>query len=173
MTKKEVTTLLKFGSSHLAYIEGFTIGITKFQVFLALKPILKGRLYWYALRNGYDMCDNLYFYKEDVKLAFSCKEPEREHLMSLRERRYLENLPEQITIYRGMTEEELEMESFGCSWTLKKEIAEFFATSYQRNYATMDLTKVVHEKIINKSEVIAFFDEREEFEIIYIDQNHK
>jgi hypothetical protein len=96
-----------------------------------------------------------------------CKELEREYLMSLSERRFLEKLPEKITIYRGMTENELNQKSFGCSWTLKKEVAEFFVNNYQRNYATRHLKKVVHELNINKSEVIAFFNERKEFEIIF------
>jgi hypothetical protein len=171
MRKKEVTTLLNWGNSHTYYIEEAVTGVTKFQVFLAIKPLLKGKLYWYALRNGYDCSDNLFHYRKDIKLAFTCKEPEREYLMNLKERRFLENLPERITIYRGMTENELKQKSFGCSWTLKKEVAEFFANTYQRNYATNYLEKVVYELTINKSEVIAFFNQREEFEIIYIKDN--
>ena len=56
----------------------------------------------------------------------------------------------------------------GVSWTLRYETAEYFAETYIRNFATNHLTKVVHELVVNKSEVIAFFNERNEFEIIYI-----
>jgi hypothetical protein len=123
------------------------------------------------LRDAYELSDNLFQYKVDVKLAFARNELKKEYLMSLSERRFLENLPEQITIYRGMTENELKQKTFGCSWTLKKEVAEFFATTYERNYATNHLKKVVHEITIDKSEVIAFFNVRKEFEIIYIKGN--
>jgi hypothetical protein len=168
MTKKEVDEVLKWGSSHLFPIQGYPLGVTKFQVFLAIHRILKGKLYWYALRNSYDLSDNLYQYRHDVLLAFSSNEPQREFLMSKKERDFWQSLPERITIYRGMTLEEQKQKSFGISWTLKKEIAEFFANDYQRNYSTRHKKKVVHQIEINKNEVIAFFNERTEFEIIYL-----
>ena len=171
MKKKEVTTLLSWGNSHTLYIEGAATGVTKLQVFLAIKPLLTGKLYWYALRHSYDCSDNLFHYKVDLKFAFTYKEPEREYLMNLSERRFLENLPQRITIYRGMTENELKQKSFGYSWSLKKEVAEFFANTYQRNFATNRFKKVVHEITIDKNEVIAFFNDRKEFEIIYIKDN--
>ncbi len=172
MTKKEVNTLIGFGNSHLCHIEGLPIGVSKWQVFMALKPILEGKLYWHALRNAFDKSDNLFYYRYDVKHAFLQNIPGQEYLMSKKERDYLAALPDQITIYRGMTIEELSQKSFGNSWTLKREVAEFFANDYLRNYATNHLEKVVHELIINKSEVIAFFNERKEFEIIYINDKN-
>lgn len=141
---------------------------TRFQTFIKLMPKLKGKSYWYALRNSYDMSDNLFEYSGIVKGCFLKNEPQREYLMLPDEMEYFKTLPEQITIYRGMTEKELKQKSFGCSWTLKKEVAEFFAYTYQRNFATKNLKKVVHEMIINKSEVIGFFNGRNEFEIIFI-----
>jgi hypothetical protein len=168
MKKKEVKEVLKWGSSHIFPIQGCPLGVTKFQVFLAIYRILKDKLYWYALRNSYDGSDNLFHYRHDIAIAFSSKEPNRQFLMQKKERDFLESLPEQITIYRGMTEDELRQKDFGVSWTLKKEVAEFFANTYQRNYATKHLKKVVHEITISKSEVIAFFNQRTEFEIIYL-----
>jgi hypothetical protein len=171
MTRKEIDTVLQFGNSHLSLIEGLPIGISKWQVFLSIKPLLKGKKYWYALSSAYGMSDNLFHYRTDVRLAFSNNEPQREYLMSNTERTYLNRLPEKITIYRAMTENELKGKSFGVSWTLKKEVAEFFAKEYQRNYSTKHLKKVVHQMTIGKSEVIAFFNSRQEFEIIYIKES--
>jgi hypothetical protein len=148
----------------------FGVGVgsfNRFQTFIKLMPELNGKSYWYALRNSYDMSDNLFEYSGIVKGCFLKSEPQREYLMLPDEMEYLKTLPEQITIYRGMTENELKQKSFGCSWTLKKEVAEFFANTYQRNFATSHLKKVVHEITIDKSEVIAFFNNRNEFEIIY------
>ena len=140
----------------------------RFETFIKLIPKLNGKSYWYALRHSYVGTDNLFRYSGIIKFCFLKNEPQREYLMLHDEREYLKTLPEQITIYRGMTEDELKQKSFGLSWTLKKEVADFFANDYQRNFATKHLKKVVHEMTINKSEVIAFFNCREEFEIIYI-----
>ena len=152
----------------------FGIGVdsfNRFQTFIKLMPKLKGKNYWYALRNSYDTSDNLFKYSRIVKGCFLKDEPQRENLMLPDEIEYLKNLPEQITIYRGMTENELKQKHFGCSWTIKKEVADFFANTYQRNFATKNLKSIVHELTIYKNEVIAFFNDRNEFEIIYIKDN--
>ena len=167
MTKKEVDKILSFGQSHSIPIEGYPIGVTRFQAFLAIREVLKGKLYWYALREAYASSDNLYDYRFDVKLAFQSQENQKEFLMTKRERIFLQHLPDQITIYRGMTVNELIEKTVGFSWTLKKEIAEFFAYEYTRNFRTNNLEKTVHEMTINKSEVMGFFNGREEFEIVY------
>jgi hypothetical protein len=59
MTKKEIDTLLSWGSSHIIPIPVLPMDVLTLQVFLAIKPLLKGKLYWYALRNVYDMSDNM------------------------------------------------------------------------------------------------------------------
>jgi hypothetical protein len=63
ITKKEIQDLLIYGSSHLEPIDGLPLGVTIFQVFLSLKPILKGKLYWETLHEAYTMSDNLYNYR--------------------------------------------------------------------------------------------------------------
>ena len=172
MTKKEVTTVLMYGSSHLIPLPGWPNGITKFQAFLAIKPLLKNRLYWYALQLAYTASDNLFDYKADVFKAFSADHTERDHLMNARERNYLNRLPDEITIYRGMTKSELDSGNFGISWTLNRERAEFFAKTYARNYATDKYEKVVHALTIKKQDVIAYFAGRKEFEIIYLNKGY-
>jgi hypothetical protein len=132
--------------------------------------LLKGKLYWYALRNAYEMSDNLFSYRYDLKKAYQSSEPERGYLMTKKERDYLISLPEQLTIYRGMTYQEYNSRDFGISWTLKKKTAEFFAFKYSRNHATNHSKGFVHEIVIYRSEVIAFLNGRKEFEIIYIHQ---
>jgi hypothetical protein len=135
---------------------------------LAIQNVLKGKLYWHALRNAYTGSDDLFHYRVDVTNAFLSKEPERDFLMNKSERDYLTNLPEQITVYRAMTVNELEGGRFGCSWTLRREVAKFFAEKYQRNYSTKHLETSIHEMSMSKNEVIAFFNGRKEFEVIYI-----
>lgn len=161
MTEEEIDNkLLGFGVN----------SFNRFETFINLIPQLSGKSYWYALRNSYENSDNLYKYRKMVKNCFLKNEPQKEYLMSPEENEYLNSLPEQITIYRGMTEKELRSKDFGCSWSLKKERAEFFAYTYLRNFDTRHLSKTVHEMTINKSDVVAFFNERDEFEIIYINK---
>jgi hypothetical protein len=162
MTKKQIDSIL-FGIEVNSW--------NRFKTFTTYIPILKGKNYWYALRNSYEMSDNLYELSGLVKASFLKDEPFREYLMNTKERNYLKGLPETMKIFRGMTEKELKSKSFGISWTLKKEVAEFFINEYQRNYSTNNLKKVVHEIIINKNQILAFLNDRKEFEIIYIHEN--
>jgi hypothetical protein len=171
-SKKEVNSFL------------YGVGVnsfTRFAVFLSAEPYLKGKLYWYGLGSAYSDTDNPFRYKDLIRSAFLKDEPYREHLMSKKERDYFNNLPEVVTIYRGMTVIELQEKNFGISWTLKKEVAEFFAYKYMRNIDTRNMKKVVHELSVKKTDLIAFFNPRTynrltgkndfnigEFEVIYI-----
>ena len=168
ITKKEIQELLIFGSSHLESIDGLPIGVTIFQVFLSLKPILKGKLYWETLREAYTMSDNLFNYRFDLRAAFMSEEENRDSLMSKKEQMVLNTLPEKIKIYRGVTTDEIDSKSFGLSWSLKREVAEFFAFKYRRNYDTSSSLKTVIEIEVDKNEIIAYFQDREEEEIIYL-----
>ena len=145
----------------------------RFPMFLriSMEMDLRGELYWYALRYSYYCSDNLYQFRKAVKLAFASKEPQPEKLMSKRELNYLNKLPDTFTIYRGMTVDEFNSEDFGVSWTLKKSVAKFFSDEYIRNFDTKNCQKMVHQLTVNKSDVICYFDEREEYEIIYIHNN--
>jgi hypothetical protein len=152
---------------------GFGVdSFNRFETFLKIKSQLKGENYWYALRSSYQMSDNLFRFSNIIKNCFLSDEPKKDLLMDFEEYEYINNLPNQITIYRGMSELELKQESFGCSWSLKKSQAIFFANEYNRNFDTRHLKKVVHEITIDKSKVMAFFNSREEFEIIYFKENY-
>jgi hypothetical protein len=140
----------------------------RFPKFLTMSKELKGELYWYTLRKCYFSSDNLYQYRKEIKESFSCDEPDRNKLMSKRELNYLQSLPEEITIYRGMTIKEFESGEFGVSWTLKREKGEFFMKTYGRNFDTNHISKMVHELTINKDDIISYYGERKEFEVIYI-----
>lgn len=129
---------------------------------------LDGENYWYGLRQSYDCSDNLYEYRKEVKECFCRDEPSREKLMTKREQNYLNGLPDTITIYRGMTVDEFRSGDFGISWSLKKKVGKFFCEKYLRNFSTNHLPKMVHQLTVKKSEVICYFGQRKEFEIIYV-----
>lgn len=140
----------------------------RFQTFLKIKDELNDKDYWRILAYVYTCSDNLYYLKEEVKEAFLEDRSEREYLMNKNELKVYNSLPENIIIYRGMTSMELECRDFGVSWTLSKERAEFFAFKYGRNYATENKPKVVHQLEVKKVEILAYFNERNEQEVIYI-----
>jgi hypothetical protein len=154
----------------------FGLGINsynRFDAFLNIATKLKGRIYWYALRLSYCSSDNLYRLKENIKEAFNKNEPERASIMNFKERKFIDKMPDQCTIYRGMTTEEYNNCDYGISWSLKKEIAEFYAYTYLRNHSTAKSKMEVHSITINKQDIIALFIDREEFEIIYISNGNK
>ena len=140
----------------------------RFQTFLKIKDELNDKDYWRTLADAYTGSDNLYHLKEEVKEAFLEDRSQRECLMNKKELKVYNSLPKNITIYRGMTIEELESDDFGVSWTLSKERAEFFATTYGRNFSTEGVPKVVHQLEVLKVEILAYFNERKEQEVVYI-----
>ena len=140
----------------------------RFETFLKIKDQLNDKDYWRTLADVYTGSDNLYHLKEEVKETFLEDRSHREFLMTEKELKIYNSLPENITIYRGMTVEELESGDFNVSWTLSKKCAEFFAFKYGRNFSTEGIPKVVHQLEVLKVEILAYFHERNEQEVIYI-----
>lgn len=143
----------------------------RFDAFLSIRDKLQGKLYWYALRAAYQDSDNL-FGNPSVKTAFTENEASREYLMNTRERKYLSALPDQLTIFRGMTIAEFESGNWGISWTLRERVAKNIIQSV-RNFETNHLPKTIHQISIAKDSVIAYFSGRKEYEIIYIKSQPK
>jgi len=79
-------------------------------------------------------------------------------LMDYDELNYFNNLPEKIVIYRGGVSKR------GISWTLNKDIAEWFANRFR----AINKGGQLFEKKVYKNDCIAYFNDREEEEIIYI-----
>jgi hypothetical protein len=140
----------------------------RFEGFIEIASKLQGGLYWHALRTAYTDTDNLYYYKDLIKIAFQREEPNRSELMNPNELEFYNSLPEEVEIYRGLTIAEQNSKNFGVSWTLKKEVAEFFAYKYLRNFSTEAEAKTVQHLIVNKKNIIAYFNGRDEHEVIYI-----
>ena len=139
----------------------------RFKTFLIVAQKLPPQLYWWGLRCAYELSDNLYKYREEVKTCFNSDLPNREELMTQKEKETLKSLPAIVTIYRGMTIKEMNTGSYGVSWSLKKDIAKFF-TTYFRNCDVKNEPKVIKELTIPKEKIIAYFNERDEEEVIYL-----
>jgi hypothetical protein len=121
--------------------------------------------YWRELAYAYIMQNYKKIPYKTYYELFTSKRAFREKLMSEEEKQLLAQLPETLTIYRGGSLAEHKSKKYGISWSLDKKIAEQFAdVKGIRDKKEM----IVIEKQINKADVIAYFKERQEEEIIYI-----
>ena len=89
------------------------------------------------------------------------KESDKNFLMNKKELQIYNNLPETITIYRGVGDSNFKN---GISWTLDKDKAIWFSNRF--NYED----RHVYKATIHKEDILAYIDERNEKEII-IDTN--
>ncbi len=145
-----------------------TDSYNRFEIFLNHCKFFIDWEYWYGLRLAYTCSDNLFQYKGLVRAAFVAKVKDRKYLMTESERVFLKGLPQKVTIYRAMTVKESKSNQFGVSWTLSKDVADFYKEKYIRNHATKNEPKTIIEKVVTKKNIIAYFNGREEQEIIYL-----
>lgn len=80
------------------------------------------------------------------------------HLMSESEKRIFDELPAVLTIYRGVTPYNSDNVK-ALSWTLDKDVAEWFSKRF-------DEEGIVYKANIHKNHVLAYFNGRNESEII-------
>lgn len=90
---------------------------------------------------------------ETLKMLRKCNQ---KYLMGQENYEVYENLPDTFVVYRGLQENAQED---GLSWTLSKDVAEWFASRFENDGEII-------EKVIHKSEVIAYFNDRDEEEIV-------
>ena len=85
------------------------------------------------------------------------QEADKSYLMSKREQKKFNELPDKVTIYRGVNNPEYQ---YGCSWTLDKRIAIWFANRYESK------ERNVYECTVDKKDIICYFEIRNEKEVI-------
>jgi len=140
----------------------------RFDSFIENIPTLTHAEYWYCLREAYQDSDNTYYYRHYLRALFSAQKPYRNNLMKKREIDFIKNLPAKLKIFRGMTVDEADSKKYGVSWSLDPSKALFFKDKYGRNYATKDKEKTIIDLDIDKQDVIAYWSDRDEKEIIYV-----
>ena len=90
------------------------------------------------------------------KVLTMIKNADKEHFMDKKELKIYNNLPDELTIYRGCrTKGGVK----ACSWTLDKKQAEWFANRYNKS-------GYVFKAKIKKQDVIAYKSDRSEKEIV-------
>lgn len=87
------------------------------------------------------------------------KKADKSYLMSKREQKIFSELPEQVAIYRGVSDPQY---IYGFSWTLYKKVAFWYADNYENN------NSCVYECVIDRKDILCYFDARNEAEVLII-----
>ena len=157
----------KDGIADFLYLNSGSTG--RMKLFLDIKKhLINPEVYWLGLACAYVGGDNHFKYNNEIRKCFTSNKPNKESLMDDEERKYLDNLPNKVKVYRAMSIDEYNTKEYGISWTTKRSVALFFRDKYFRNFDTVGKKKVIKEMWIDKKDIIAFFNSRNEFEIIYI-----
>jgi len=138
-----------------------------FRIVDELKDEIKDKDYWMLIGFCYTVSDFCYNDYETLKKYLNTNRVNKEHIMNEEDRSFLNSLPDQIKVFRGCSKKEIKNGVFRFSWTLDREIAYFFAYKYRRN-SNIDCDIV--EQIIDKKDVLAYFNDRNEQEILLVPQ---
>lgn len=84
------------------------------------------------------------------------KKANKEFLMEAKELKYLNRLPDEIIVYRGVKDNKY---AKSLSWTMKKSVAKWFVERF-------DADGEVYKAKIQKKDVLAYFNGRNESEIV-------
>jgi hypothetical protein len=157
--KKELTleNILVFASSG-----------TVLDDFMSLRKYMSDKEYWESLGSSY--VENDYNPKslKTLQKLFSSSRNFKEDLMDEDEKIYFSALPEKVKIYRGMSLEESKSKEYKISWTLDKSVADIFV---QRNSLLYKPKVFIVENLeVNKSDLLCYFNGRNEHEVIYLSQ---
>ena len=122
---------------------------------------LSDKDYGIYLRNAWTMEENP---NQDVNVSRRraiqlFKKAKKKHLMNEEEYKYYDALPEKLTVWRGVSPGR---ERLGLSWTDDRETAEWFRKRFERDGKKGYLL----EAEIGKAEVLAYFNGRNENEIV-------
>jgi len=115
--------------------------------------LLSDAQYWRLLGTVYAIQKHTIHHRELFNELFRSERREREHLMNEDERRIFERLPDEITVYRGYSDDEYEQ---GIAWTLQKERAIWYAHS-DRSKDPNEIPRVIYGKV-RKQDVWAYLE---------------
>ena len=128
----------------------------RLDAFIKIAKDMPDHKYWSLLASVWTDTENAWQNLEEWRALFSADRPAKGHLMNEDEHFTLENLPETVEIYRGC---EPAVNEDGLSWTLDPEKAKFFADRFGKPGKVL-------QKTVNKAEIVALFQGRNEAEVI-------
>ena len=133
--------------------------------FLNLK--ISNKDYWELLGSIWTDTENSWQELDLWKIFFSSDRPCSKYLMDKDERKAFKNLPDKITIYRGYVPNK---NKYGLSYTLDEKTANWFSNRYNNHLVSKSKSTTkngnVIKRVVNKSDVLAYFNGRNEEEIL-------
>ena len=121
---------------------------------------LRGREYWEMVSQVWSDSENIWQHRRAWRQVWLSKEPERDAVMDTTEREHLASLPDDLTIYRGVS---LRSAMHGLSWTLDREKAQWFANRW---LCFKRRRPILLQTVVRKTDVVAYFAGRKEQEIV-------
>jgi hypothetical protein len=128
--------------------------------FMEIADCLSNKNFWVLLADVWTDSENIWEDLEDWRVLWNTEQPGKHFAMDAKERRAFKQLPNEITIYRGISEGHT---TKGMSWTLDRGKAIWFAKRYEGWH---EQRPVLLTACANKSEVHALLLGREENEIV-------
>lgn len=120
-------------------------------------------VFWKTFADAWTSSENLWQDAEVIDRVLSSPRPNREEMMTPDECHALDAMPDTLTIYRGYAGEGTWR---GWSWTTDREKGEWFARRPPAPMADTPTDPTLVEATVSKSDVIAYFTGRNEFEIV-------
>ncbi len=128
----------------------------RFDKLLSIQDRLSNKLYYELLGDTWTTSEYVSQYFDEWYEAFTVERADRHYCMTPGERTEFSLLSESIRIYRGHTADNAN----GLSWTTDKDLAIWFANRFKEDGPQ------VTEGMIDKKWVLAYFNRRNEHEIV-------
>ena len=132
------------------------------QAFEEIADKLSDDDYWEVLGQIYTDAENLCDNQHRLGRLLNSKRPKRHRIMDETERGEIEELPTELTVYRGYS---LKKRSRAWSWTLDEDKAEWFARRCRIQRIKSGQPRIAQGRV-RKDDIVAYFSRREESEIV-------
>jgi hypothetical protein len=134
---------------------------------LAIEAVINGRRWFRLLAEVWQDSENVWQYQGVFPRLFAgprtATPTDRKHIMTKSEQKVLAALPDPVIIYRGATKGRNEL---GWSWTTDHNRARWFANRFK----TKHREPVLVTATVPKAHIIAYFEQRDESEIVVAPQ---
>lgn len=136
----------------------------RLEAFLEAADHMSDEDYWKILGDIWTDSENIWQNYDEWAEALSADRADRKGMMDDDERKFLADLPDSFTIYRGVNDDHGHL---GFSWSLSEERATWFAKRFESHRGEAMLIAAE----VKKTDVIAYFDGRGEEEIVVMPES--
>lgn len=136
----------------------------RLQAFLVIEKDLEDERYWKLASSIYQDSENIFQNFQTWKKIWKTDRAGRFNTMDEEERKTLEDMPKELTIYRGT---KYRSSAYSLSWTIDRDRAVWFARRFRSGNGYLA------ETIISKTNVLAYLANRNESEIVCLPKKSK